>query len=106
MIGKFVLCLLLCGVVLGLSPTNEILLYPNTEDSPSLYLLSFVTSWSLKGGEYLLINMDWFPNPIDPYHCILVNETIDVRCTSLAAPSFDLTFTYDTMLLHNPQLND
>ena len=101
------LCLILLGVLArGLSPTNEILLYPNTAASPSLYLVSFTLTNELSVGEYLLVNMDWLPSSIDPYHCIMVNETVSISCTNLASPSFTLTFTYATMLKHNAQLTD
>ena len=48
--------------------------------------------------------MDWLPNPIDPHQCIFVNESVDISCTNLASPSFTLTFTYDAIITHNPQL--
>ena len=50
--------------------------------------------------------MDWLPSAIDPYHCIMVNESISISCTNLNAPSFTLTFTYTELLKHNPQLTD
>lgn len=50
--------------------------------------------------------MDWLSSAVDPHQCIFVNESIVISCTNLASPSFALTFTYDTMLTHNPQLPD
>ena len=38
------LAILLAANIHALSPTNEILLFPNTEASPSLYLISFTLS--------------------------------------------------------------
>lgn len=86
-------------------PTGEIMLYPNTQNSPSLYLLSFKTSIVLQANEYILISMDWLSATINPFSCILVNTTIDIRCTNLVSPSFTLGFTLATLQNTNPQIS-
>ena len=92
---------LLLSSVNGVKPTREIELYPNTQDSPSLYLISFETSVSMSTGEYILLNMDWLSANAQPNHCILVNSTVEVRCTNFDSPSFQLSFDKSVIGTHN-----
>lgn len=50
--------------------------------------------------------MDWLAASISPYSCMLVNTTIDIRCTNMQSPSFTLGFTTATILNTNPQLTN
>lgn len=81
------------------------MLYPNTENSPSLYLLSFKTSIDLQTNEYILIAMDWLSSAINPFSCLLVNTTVDIACTNLATPTFTLGFSLATLQATNPQIS-
>jgi hypothetical protein len=48
--------------------------------------------------------MDWYTTDLLPYNCIIVNSTIAVSCTNLAAPTFPLTITTAQILKFNPKL--
>lgn len=88
------LVVLLCclvGTIGALKPTADIQLFPNTESSPSLYLIEFTLETALPSLSYLLIGMDWYTSAVTPYNCLLVNTSIAVRCTNFQTPSFTLT---------------
>lgn len=75
----------------ALTPTEDIQLFPNTENSPSLYLIRFKLNKALPSLSYLLVAMDWYSSPLLPYNCALINTTIAVRCTNFQTPTFGLT---------------
>ena len=88
------LVVLLCcliGTIGALKPTADIQLFPNTESSPSLYLIEFTLDKALPSLSYLLVAMDWYTSPVTPYNCMLVNTSISVRCTNFQTPTFTLT---------------
>ncbi len=82
----------LCGVYL-LDPTREIQLYPNTENSDSIYIFSFKLEKSIPSGSYILVNMDWYSSALLPFRCIMVNTSISLSCTNFGSPTFPLTIT-------------
>lgn len=49
--------------------------------------------------------MDWLSANINPYSCIMVNTTINIRCTNLNSPGFTLGFTTSTLTSFNPQIS-
>lgn len=50
--------------------------------------------------------MDWLSSTIKPHSCILVNTTIDIRCTNLVTPTaFTLGFTTTILQNMNPQIS-
>ena len=77
----------------ALTPVGDIQLFPNTENSPSIYLIRFTLTTALPSKSYLLIGMDWYTSALSPHSCQLVNTSIPLRCTNFAAPSFTLTAT-------------
>jgi hypothetical protein len=79
--------------VLSLDPMREIQLYPNTENSDSIYIFSFKLQKNIPAGSYILVNMDWYSSALDPFRCIMVNTSIALDCTNFAAPTFPLTIT-------------
>ena len=101
------LALLLSLVQSKLVPTAEVKLYPNTEASPSLYMISFETDEDMANNEYMLVSLDWIDDPIDPHSCILVNSSKAIECTNLnnPDPDFDLAFSTDALLNHNDQID-
>jgi hypothetical protein len=84
-----VLCCLV-GSIAALKPTADIQLFPNTESSPSLYLIEFTIEKALPSLSYLLIGMDWYTSAVLPYNCALVNTSISIRCTNFKTPTFTL----------------
>lgn len=99
----FLLALLLASA-LALAPAGNIGLYPDTENSPSIYILPFTIAKALPSNSYLLVTMDWYSTSLLPYNCILVNSSIAIACTNLAAPTFPLTITTAQVLKLNPLL--
>lgn len=99
----FLLALLLASA-LALAPAGNIGLYPDTENSPSIYILPFTIAKALPSNSYLLVTMDWYSTSLLPYNCILVNSSIAIACTNLAAPAFPLTITTAQVLKLNPLL--
>ena len=77
----------------ALNPVGDIQLFPNTENSPSIYLIRFTLTTALPSKSYLLIGMDWYTSALSPHSCQLVNTSIPLRCTNFAAPTFTLTAT-------------
>lgn len=103
-IATLIIIALAASVINGLAPAGDIRLFPNTENSPSIYILPFTISKALPSKSYILVTMDWYSASVDPYNCILVNSSISVSCTNLAAPSFPLTITTAQILKFNSQL--
>jgi len=103
---SLLLLLLLLRTQSGIVPIKEVILYPNTENSPSLYFISFRTSTALQSNEYILVTMDWLSSNIRPFNCLLVNSSINIRCTNLVTPTaFSLPFTNITLQNINPQIS-
>jgi len=92
------------GVADCLIPTADIKLYPNTENSPSMYLIQFSLGKALPTSSYLLLTMDWYAGSLAPYNCLLVNTSIAVTCTNLAAPLFPLTITTAQVTKYNSKI--
>ena len=85
--SKLQIWLLLISVCTCLQLSGEIKLYPNTQNSPSLYILPFTISKAIPTNSYLLVAFDWYSVTsinVNPYNCILVNTTIPVTCANLA----------------------
>ena len=99
--------ILLSLVKSSIVPTSEIKLYPNTEGSPSLYMISFQANQYMQNDEYMLVLLDWLEDPIDPHSCIFVNSSKQIECTDLDSPDpdFDLAFTTDAIAIHNDQID-
>jgi hypothetical protein len=98
----------LIGLILQvytLSPNSDILIYPNTENSPSLFLIKFTLAKALPSNSYLLVAMDWYTSAVTPLNCYLVNTTISTPCTNFAAPIFPLTITTANFVSFNSILN-
>ena len=85
-------CLLLLNVK-ALSPVGDIQLFPNTENSPSLYLISFTLKTALPTDSYLLVGMDWYTSDLTPHSCQIVNTSISITCTNFNSPAFTLSIT-------------
>jgi len=96
---------LMLGGIISLDPTKEIQLYPNTENSDSIYIFSFKLQKNIPSGSYILVNLDWYSSALMPYRCTMVNTTITLECTNFAAPSFTLTITAAQLLEHNSLLS-
>ena len=86
-----ILCLLACSQ--ALSPVGDIQLFPNTESSPSIYLIRFSIATALPTDSYLLVGMDWYSSDLLPHSCQLVNTSIPLTCTNFNSPGFPLTIT-------------
>ena len=91
-IAVLLFCLLFFNIY-TLSPVGDIQLYPNTENSPSLYLISFKIKTALPTDSYLLIGMDWYTADLVPHSCQIVNTSISITCTNFNNPSFTLSIT-------------
>lgn len=102
-LSVFIIALILSSAK-GLTPAGDIRLFPNTENSPSIYLLPFVLTKALPSQSYILVTMDWYADALSPYNCILVNSSITVTCTNLASPTFPLTITAAQVLKFNSKL--
>ena len=87
----FILASLLLLQVEALSPVGDIELYPNTENSPSIYLISFTLSTALPTNSYILVGMDWYTSDLNPHSCSIVNTSISITCTNFNNPSFTLS---------------
>ena len=92
MIAKLLFCLLLLQAQ-SLSPVGDIQLFPNTESSPSIYLIRFQITTALPTGSFLLVGMDWYSSDLLPHSCQLVNTSIALTCTNFNSPSFALPFS-------------
>lgn len=103
-ISGVLLLALIFSLVSGLEPAGDISLFPDTENSPSIYLLPFTLTKALPSNSYILVTMDWYTAALNPYNCILVNSSITVTCTNLNSPSFPLTITTSQILKFNPKL--
>lgn len=82
-----ILLLLMISVGSCLQLSGEIKLYPNTQNSPSLYILPFTITKAIPTNSYILVALDWYSVAsmnVKPYNCILVNTTIPITCTNLA----------------------
>lgn len=88
---RLILLSTLLVLLQALTPTEDIQLFPNTENSPSLYLIKFKLDKALPSLSYLLVAMDWYSSALLPYNCALVNTSISVRCTNFQNPTFALT---------------
>lgn len=86
----------------GIVPIDEVKLYPNTEGSPSLYMISFQTTQTMEPGEFMLVNFDWLTLPLNPHDCLLVNTTLDISCTVLDDSPSDFQAAIDT---YNSQID-
>jgi hypothetical protein len=101
---RVVLICLFAANAFSLIASGDIQLFPNTETSPSIYLLPFTLSKAVPSNSYILVTMDWYSASLSPYNCILVNTTIAVSCTNLASPTFSLTITTAQILKFNSKL--
>ena len=84
---RVILILLMISLGSCLQLSGEIKLYPNTQNSPSLYILPFTIKKAIPTNSYILIALDWYSVTslnVKPYNCILVNTTIPVTCANLA----------------------
>ena len=88
-----------------INPTKDILLYPNTENSPSLFLINFSLDKALPANSYILVAMDWYTSTVRPYNCYLVNSSISTPCTNLASPTFSLTISTSSLSKFNSILS-
>ena len=81
--------------VYALNPVGDMQLFPNTENSPSLYLIRFTLSNAIPTGAYLLVGMDWYSANLVPHSCQFVNTSIPITCDNFASPSpsFGMTIT-------------
>jgi len=100
----YLLLLASAWLVAGLAPTRDILLYPNTENSPSLFLISFTLDKALPANSYILVALDWYTTDVTPRNCILVNTSIVTSCTNLASPTFTLTISASNLASFNSKL--
>jgi len=101
-------CLLLLAIANlthTLKPTKVIFLYPNTQNSLSLYLINFTLDKALPSNSYLLLGMDWYSSAVNPYNCILVNTSIATACTNLASPTISLTISASNFAKFNSILS-
>ena len=98
------LCLLI-WLTACLGPTKDIVLYPNTQNSPSLFLIRFTLDKALPANSYLLVAMDWYTSDVLPRNCILVNSSISTSCTNLASPTFALTVSAAQFSSFNSKLS-
>jgi hypothetical protein len=89
----------------GLIASGDIKLFPNTQNSPSIYVLPFTLSKAIPSKSYILVTMDWYTTSLTPYNCILVNTSITVACTNLVTPTFPLTITTTQILKFNSKLS-
>lgn len=102
----FLACLFhLLGLIESITPTKDILLYPNTENSPSLFLINFYLDKALPANSYLLVAMDWYTSTVRPFNCYLVNTSISTPCTNLASPTFTLTISSSSLSSFNSILS-
>ena len=92
-IVPFVLLALLVFQTQNLAPVGDIKLYPNTESSPSMYLITFTITTALPTDSYLLLGMDWYTSDVNPHSCQIVNTSIAITCTNFNTPTFTLPFT-------------
>lgn len=82
--------ILIVLLLLSATPTHslelagDIQLYPNTQNSPSIYILPFTILKALPSNSYILVTMDWYSSTLLPYNCVLVNTSIPVSCVNLA----------------------
>jgi hypothetical protein len=104
-IAAILIISLVVPLINGLAPAGDIRLFPNTENSPSIYILPFTLTKALPSNSYILVTMDWYTASLTPYNCILVNSSITVSCTNLATPTFPLTITTAQVLKFNPKLS-
>ena len=105
---RAIYCFVLAVIVMhstALEPVGEIKLFPNTENSPSLYIIEFTLSTALPSNSYLLVGMDWYSADVEPHQCLLVNTSISVQCTNFASPSFTITATTATFAKFNDKLS-
>jgi hypothetical protein len=100
-----VLLLLLVMSAHTLTASGDIKLIPNTQNSPSIYVIPFTLTKALPSNSYILITMDWYTASLTPYNCILVNTTIPLSCTNLVSPTFALTITTAQILKFNSKLS-
>jgi hypothetical protein len=103
-ISSVLIVALILSVANCLEPAGDIRLFPNTENSPSVYLLPFTLTKALPSKSYILVTMDWYAAALTPYNCILINSSITVTCTNLASPAFPLTITDTQVLKFNSKL--
>lgn len=87
-----------------LAPAGDIGLYPDTENSPSIYILPFTLSKALPTNSYIFVTMDWYTSNLNPYNCILVNTSISVSCVNLASAT-TLPFTTSQIQKFNSLLD-
>jgi hypothetical protein len=69
-----------------------------------MYLIQFSLGKALPTSSYLLLTMDWYTGSLTPYNCLLVNTSIAVTCTNLAAPLFPLTVTTAQVTKYNAKI--
>jgi hypothetical protein len=100
-LAKVFAAIVLIFTVSAITPVTDIRLFPNTESSPSIYLLQFTLSKSLPSNSYILVTMNWYTSAVIPYNCILVNTSITVACTNFDTPTFALTITKAQMTQYN-----
>ena len=96
-----VVCPVVCLVI-----TGPIEVSPNTEHSPSVYLIPFVLSRSLPQTGYLLFTMPNYASAVIPTSCKLVNTSINLQCTNFLSPTLTgLTITAASINTVNPNIN-
>ena len=100
------LLLALLALASPLSLNGDLRLFPNTENSPSIYLIPFTLTKALPTDSYILITMDWYSAEVVPYNCILVNTSISITCTNLNNPTFTIPDLETNMLAFNTQLSN
>jgi hypothetical protein len=71
----FILLLgLMIASVLGLKPTAPILSSPNTESSPSNFIISFSLNHDLPATGYLMVVIPFFSTTISPKSCTILSQ--------------------------------
>jgi hypothetical protein len=105
-ITSLLLLLAVVGPVVCLVSTGPIEVSPNTENSPSVYLIPFVLSRSLPQTGYLLFTMPNYASAVIPTSCKLVNTSINLQCTNFLSPTLTgLTITAASINTVNPNIN-
>lgn len=100
------LLLLVAAPALCLVSTGPIEVSPNTENSPSVYLIPFVLSRSLPTTGYLLFTLPNYASAVIPTSCKLVNTSINLQCTNFLTPTLTgLTITASGLATVNPNIN-
>jgi hypothetical protein len=98
--------LLLFSPTLNLISAGPIEISPNTENSPSVYLIPFSLSQALPTSGYLLFTMPNYASAIIPISCKMVNTSINLLCTNFLTPTLNgITINTTSMATVNPNIN-